>query len=179
MVETYEILNPKDKNVLSSLWLCPNDNTLVEKIIGRVSGEQEISRGLKKIDVALNNAIAMKKFKEKDLIHAKTVVQLSFQLLPNDFLTFIFVNCPLCDYEGLAPKLPNQIIPVSQKKHQIIENLIEESRSAYKSEGGNSGGFRRGGIFLWFILISIITYIALSFTFIVVIIAYIFRIGLV
>ncbi|OLS24188.1 MAG: hypothetical protein HeimC3_20870 [Candidatus Heimdallarchaeota archaeon LC_3] len=178
--DLFNNLSNNDKIIFQTLWLCPRDNTPLDKITGPVSGEQDISRGIKKTDVAINNAVAMKKLDIKDQKHAKMVVNLSFQLIPDDYITFTFVECSLCDYHGLAPKLPIQMQSSNIRKTQIIDTLIEESKSSYKQQNrGGTGGFRRGGIFLWFILISLLPLIASVAFFLTIAIAYIFRIGLV
>ena len=178
--EFFNNLSKNDQLIFQTLWLCPRDNTPLDKITGPVSGEQDISRGLKKSDVAINNAIAMKKLEVKDQLHAEMVVNISFQLIPEDYITFTFVECSLCDYHGVAPKLPIQMQSSNIRKTQIIDTLIEESKSSYKQQNtGGRGGFRRGGIFLWFILISLLPLIAYFAFFATIVIAFIFRIGLI
>ena len=59
-------LSENDRNIILSLWHCPYDHTLLEKVTGPNAGELEVRRGSKS-DVALKNAISMRRIEEKEL----------------------------------------------------------------------------------------------------------------
>ncbi|MHA1989718.1 MAG: hypothetical protein ACW981_15010 [Candidatus Hodarchaeales archaeon] len=171
-------LSETDQRILQGLWFCPNDNTQLEKLLGTNTGDIEISRGYKKSDVAISNAIAMKKVPKENLEHSRMVSNLSFQIIPNDFIIFSNVTCPHCNYRGIAPKLPMLSFSNSQRNAELIQTLIEESNKAYKQQNTRSGGgMRRGGFFLWFILISILPLLVIIFFIVVMAIYMLFQVG--
>lgn len=177
-LDFFSNLSEQDQRILQGLWFCPKDNTQLEKLTGANTGDLEISRGYKKSDVAINNAIAMKKIPKENSEYSQMISNISFQIIPNDFIIFSNVSCPHCEYRGIAPKLPMITFSNSQRNAELIQTLIEESNKAYKQQNtGGGGGMRRGGFFLWFILISILPLLVIIFFIVVSAIYLIFSLG--
>lgn len=157
-------LSPKDQNTLISLWYCPKDRSTLEKKSGPNAGFLDISRG--KSNVALQNAVNLRKLPESRLPDAKAIVHITFQLVKSEdnIQSFTLVECPHCGYEGYAPSLPVQLERQTQKNERLIRSLLADSAKMYSAQNSSMQSGRRRfpffGIFILFWILPIIAGIA-------------------
>lgn len=153
-------LSEIDRNIILSLWHCPYDHTLLEKVTGPSAGELEVRRG-PKTNVALKNAVNMRRIDEKEINNSKAVFDLTFQILPGEYRTYSHVICPKKDYKGYAPKLQFQLS--STDHHEaLIKKLLDDSSKYFQKAGNTGRSGRRFPIFGIFILLWLIPIIALG-----------------
>jgi hypothetical protein len=116
-----------------------------------------------KTDIALQNAVNLKKLPEKELNNVKAVVNITFQIISDDYITYTSVVCPKCDYKGYAPKLPF-LLKNNQDHDELIKTLLKDSSLYQQKAKQGTGGSRRPRIpiFGLFILLWILPLIAFA-----------------
>ena len=117
------------KKELSQFWFCPFDQNFLQERQSRLAQNPIffISRG--KIDIGVNNAIAMKKIPEEAATYTRNIATHIFE---NDeskrIVEFVSVTCKKCGKWLSAPKL-SEVEGVTVNHVQNI--LVERSQSIY------------------------------------------------
>lgn len=114
---------------LSSFWYCPFDNNILQERQSRVAQNPNffISRG--KIDIGVNNAIAMKKIPPEAANHTAKIANYIFNIdRSKRIVELVSVTCKMCGKWFSAPRLSKIDGVGIPHVHSI---LVDRARPAY------------------------------------------------
>ncbi len=127
--------NPNDNNgspldqELSSFWYCPYDHNILQERQSRVAQNPNffISRG--KIEIGVNNAIAMKKIPPEAASHTAKIANYIFDIdKTKRIVELVSVTCKMCGKWLSAPRLSKIDGVGIPHVHSI---LVDRARPAY------------------------------------------------
>lgn len=97
-------INFKAKDYLTEYWYCENDNLRMQ-VFQEPRQSPNFSVTKEKMDINLNNAVAMKKIPQKSQEKVKLSAEFIFQNLDIDEIFFISVKCKECGNHRAAPEI--------------------------------------------------------------------------